>query len=98
MNQATYRDLLQVPGVGPLSARRIVDARREHRFRELSELQRVGVVTKRARHFLLLDGRYFGGRGVMASQLMYLPDESESYQISLWDDGQTPQLVATPAR
>jgi predicted DNA-binding helix-hairpin-helix protein len=94
VNRATYRELLQVPGVGPLSARRIVDARRGHRFRELSELQTVGVVTKRARHFLLLHGRYFGGRDVMASQLMYEPDESESYQMSLWDRARSPQPPA----
>ncbi len=88
VNRATYGELLQVPGIGPLSARRIVNARRDHRFHELSELQTLGVVTKRARHFLLLDGRYFGGRGVMASQLLEEPDESETYQMSLWDSRQ----------
>jgi len=85
VNRATYRELLQVPGVGPLSARRIVDARRSYKFRDLPALQVMGVVTKRARHFLLLDGRYLGGRSVMASQILHLPDESEPYQASLWD-------------
>jgi putative DNA modification/repair radical SAM protein len=85
VNRATYSELLQVPGVGPLSARRIVDARRSYRFRDLPALQVMGVVTKRARHFLLLDGRYLGGRSVMASQILHLPDESEAYQASLWD-------------
>jgi predicted DNA-binding helix-hairpin-helix protein len=96
VNRATYRDLLQVPGIGPLSARRIVNERRNYRFHELSELQTLGVVTKRARHFLLLDGRYFGGRGVMASQLLHLPDESEAHQTSLWGGAQTPQPSFVP--
>ena len=85
VNRAAYRELLQVPGIGPLSARRIVDARRGRAFRDLAELQIMGVVTKRARHFLLVSGRYLGGRSVMASQLLHLPDESDSYQMSLWD-------------
>jgi len=85
VNRAAYRELLQVPGIGPLSARRIVDARRGRAFRDLAELQIMGVVTKRARHFLLLNGRYLGGRSVMASQILHLPDESEPYQMSLWD-------------
>jgi len=85
VNRASYRELLQVPGIGLLSARRIVDARRSYAFRDLPALQTMGVVTKRARHFLLLDGRYYGGRSVMASQLLHLPDESDTYQMSLWD-------------
>ena len=93
VNRATYGELLQIPGVGPLSARRIVNARRGQRLWELSELQTLGVVTKRARHFLLLDGRYFGGRGVMMSQLLHLPNESESYQMSLWDSRQEREPV-----
>lgn len=76
VNRASYRELLQVPGIGPLGAKRIVEVRRRRAFREPSELQAIGVVTKRARHFLLLDGRYFGGRDVMHAQLRLL-DETE---------------------
>ena len=97
VNRASYRELLQVPGIGPLSARRIVENRRSYRFRDLSALGAMGVVTKRARHFLLLDGRYFGGRGVMASQLLHLPDESESYQMSLWDPAKALEPVVSLA-
>ncbi len=96
VNRASYRELLQVPGIGPLSARRIVDARRRYAFRDLPALQTMGVVTKRARHFLLLDGRYHGGGGVMASQLLHLPDESDTYQMSLWDSTGALQPVAGP--
>ena len=97
VNRASYRELLQVPGIGPLSARRIVENRRSYQFRDLSTLGAMGVVTKRARHFLLLDGRYFGGRGVMASQLLHLPDESESYQMSLWDPARALEPVVSLA-
>lgn len=79
VNRASYRELLQAPGVGPLGAHRIVELRRTRAFREPSELQAIGVVTKRARHFLLLDGRYFGGEAVMHSQLRLFdePDQPE---------------------
>jgi predicted DNA-binding helix-hairpin-helix protein len=97
VNRASYRELLQVPGIGLLSARRIVGARRGYTFRDLSALQTIGVVTKRARHFLLLDGRYYGGRSVMASQLLHLPDDSDTYQISLWDPREALQPVAVLA-
>jgi putative DNA modification/repair radical SAM protein len=82
VNRASYRELLQVPGIGLVGARRIVELRRLRAFRDPSELQATGVVTKRARHFLLLDGRYFGGQSVMHSQLR-LFDEVERPQAVL---------------
>lgn len=90
VNRAPYRDLLLVPGIGPLSARRIVQARRQRSFRNPTELAAVGVVTKRACHFLLVDGRFFGGRGVMLAQLRQAEDLGPR-QLSLWET--TPQPV-----
>ena len=52
INRAPLRDLLRVPGIGPVSARRIVIARREGRL-GLDELKRIGVVLKRAQYFIL---------------------------------------------
>jgi predicted DNA-binding helix-hairpin-helix protein len=47
-----------VPGIGPTSARRILKAKRAgFRFRNLKELARIGVVTKRANPFLEINGR-----------------------------------------
>lgn len=57
VNKASLDQLLRVPGIGPLSARRIVSLRRTYRIRELNELKNLGVTIKRAAPFLLLNGR-----------------------------------------
>ena len=62
VNRATYDELLRVPGIGPISAKRILALRAERAFHELRDLSRLGVAVKRARQFLLLDGSYLGDR------------------------------------
>ena len=57
VNTVPERELLRVPGIGPLSARRIVALRRTARIRSLRDLSRLGVAVSRARGFLLLDGK-----------------------------------------
>ena len=56
VNTADYETLLRVPGIGPVSARRILSARR---WRSLDEdaLKKLGVVLKRARYFITCSGR-----------------------------------------
>ena len=56
INRASFQDLLKVPGVGPLAAKRLYRARKEHRFTNLQELKNLGVVTKRAKPFILING------------------------------------------
>jgi predicted DNA-binding helix-hairpin-helix protein len=57
VNSAPYEELLRVPGIGPLAARRIVAQRGSIVLRGLSDLRRLGVITHRAAGFLLLRGR-----------------------------------------
>jgi len=57
VGSATYEDLLRVPGIGPLSARRLVSERTTTVFRGLSDLRKAGVITSRAGGFLTLSGR-----------------------------------------
>ena len=57
VNRASYEELLRVPGIGPVSARRIVTLRREHRFADAAQLKRAGVAVARAAPFILIDGR-----------------------------------------
>jgi predicted DNA-binding helix-hairpin-helix protein len=54
---ASYEELVRVPGIGPLTARRIVDQRARVSLRGLADLRRVGVMTTRAGGFLTLRGR-----------------------------------------
>jgi predicted DNA-binding helix-hairpin-helix protein len=54
---ASYEQLLRVPGVGPRSARRIVNERGTAVLTGLADLRSFGVVTTRAAGFLTLGGR-----------------------------------------
>jgi predicted DNA-binding helix-hairpin-helix protein len=54
---ASAEELVRVPGIGPLTARRIVAERRSTIVRGLADLRRLGVVTTRAAGFLTLGGR-----------------------------------------
>jgi putative DNA modification/repair radical SAM protein len=60
INQATFKTLLRIPGVGPTAAKRIWRVRKEHRFTDINELKNVGVVVKRAKPFILLNGKRQG--------------------------------------
>jgi predicted DNA-binding helix-hairpin-helix protein len=57
VQSADYETLVRVPGVGPLTARRIVDARASEVFRGLADLKAIGVLTNRAAGFLTIRGR-----------------------------------------
>lgn len=54
VNSASYSDLLRVPGIGPISATRILHSRP---LREECELMRMGVIIGRARPFIRMQGK-----------------------------------------
>jgi putative DNA modification/repair radical SAM protein len=83
VNRASYEELLRVPGVGPVSARRIVALRSTCTLRDLKELSRVGVAVRRARQFALLDGRYLGNNA--PADRPTAVQELDPVQLSLWD-------------
>lgn len=56
INQADYRMLLRVPGLGYKSATRIVKARRMGRL-DFTDLKKMGVVLKRAMYFITCNGK-----------------------------------------
>jgi putative DNA modification/repair radical SAM protein len=84
VNRASHDELLRVPGIGPISAKRILALRTELIFRDLRGLSRLGVAVKRARQFLLLDACYLGDR-VLAGRPTAVRDLSP-VQLSLWRD------------
>ncbi|WP_371829262.1 putative DNA modification/repair radical SAM protein [Natranaerovirga hydrolytica] len=59
INQASYEELLRVPGIGTKSAYRIINQRRCSRIR-VEDLQKIGVVYKRAKYFVTCNGTYEG--------------------------------------
>ena len=90
--RAEYETLLRVPGIGPVSARRIVSARRVSHLR-YEDLSRLGVVLKRAQFFITCGGRMRSGLRFSAGTLLcqleavergQLP-QAEAQQLSLFD-------------
>ena len=59
INEASYRDLLRVPGIGKISARRIIQSRKFGKsFKKLQELKNIGVVINRAEPFIKMNSNY----------------------------------------
>ncbi len=56
INRASHDQLLRIPGVGPKSAQRIVNVRRQHSIDAWRDLQAMGVVRKRAWPFIVFSG------------------------------------------
>ena len=89
---ADMETLLRVPGIGPVSAQRIVSARRNTYIR-FEDLQKLGVVMKRAQFFITCGGRMRPGLHFSPATLLQqleavergdLP-HSEAQQLSLFD-------------
>lgn len=57
INTADRIQLLRIPGIGPLSAKRIMKARNRRLIKEHGELQALGVHMERAMPFILINGR-----------------------------------------
>jgi len=59
VNSASYRELLRVPGIGKISARRIIEFRKQNiLFKDMEDLKNIGVSTKRAETFVKLNNSY----------------------------------------
>ena len=100
VNSASYETLLRVPGIGVLSAKRILLARKTAKL-DYKALKKLGVVLKRAQYFILCCGKQIEGLKITESAVMRsLISESniktlenngisfgnETRQLSLFDD------------
>jgi putative DNA modification/repair radical SAM protein len=79
VNKADFWELLRVPGIGRISARRIVERRMKERITRLSELSKMGTVVKRARQFITLEGRFF-------PTSPEIPVDEKDKQLFLWEE------------
>ena len=91
INTASREELLRVPGIGTVSTRRILYARRARKL-EHEDLRKLGVVMKRAQYFITCKGRILDGvcrrpdsilRNLAALERAALP-ASEGEQLSLF--------------
>lgn len=71
LNRADYETLLRVPGIGVLSAKKIMAARRERQLR-LDDLKRLRLVMKRASWFITCNGQYGAARVPQAESLRFM--------------------------
>ena len=58
INNASYYDLLKVPGIGIKSAQKIIACRKNFKI-TFNDLKKLGIVLKRAKYFITCNGRYF---------------------------------------
>lgn len=93
INKADYFTLLRVPGIGIISAKKIIAARRQFQL-DFESLKKLGVVLKRAKYFIICKGKYFDkvykfNQSFIETNLMYqernfLP-QPEFKQLSLFE-------------
>jgi len=58
INKVSYYDLLKIPGIGPKSAKKIISSRKYFKI-EFSDLKKMNVSIKRAKYFILCNGKYY---------------------------------------
>ena len=57
LNKASREQLMMVPGIGPKGADSILRARRHHKLMSFDDLKKLGVVSRRAAPYVLVDGK-----------------------------------------
>lgn len=81
INKASPDQLLRVPGIGPKSARKILQVRRQYKLRSPFDLKNMGISLKRAQKFITFDGKYFD-----SSRWLLDPARYEYEQLSLFKE------------
>lgn len=93
INTADYFTLLKIPGIGVISAKKIIRARRTFLL-DFEALKKLGVVLKRAKYFITCKGKYFNtitkfNQNFIETNLIYQERTSipqpELKQLSLFD-------------
>lgn len=93
VNKASMEELLRIPGIGMVSAKRIVRQRRFSAVR-FEDLKKMGVTVKRAKYFVTCGGRYRGGIDLDPGRIRscLLPDHGEE-QLSMFGGNDIGLLV-----
>jgi len=78
INKASFEELLRVPGIGRISAKRIIHLRKTTKLKELEQLKKLGVVAKKARRFVAVDGKFYPGEEE--------PKPEIDKQLFLWEE------------
>jgi predicted DNA-binding helix-hairpin-helix protein len=59
INEAEYKDLIRIPGIGPRSAKKIIECQlNRNKLNKYSQLQKLGIRIKTAKPFIKVDGKW----------------------------------------
>lgn len=84
INRVSYYQLLRIPGLGPTSAKRIISYRKLGKLK-YDDLKKIGVVLKRAKYFITVNGEYRGLRednSLKIKEMLAISDTSNIQQLS----------------
>jgi predicted DNA-binding helix-hairpin-helix protein len=82
---ASLTQLLRVPGVGPLVARRIVTARRTTTIRSVGDLRKLGAVVSRAAGFLAVGGKRLRRERWMEQLTLWAPEDEVGMNVQTYE-------------
>lgn len=84
INDASIEELLRVPGIGVRSVYKIINARRYSKL-SIESLKKMRVVLKRARDFITIGGKFFGGNTPFLP-IMQTDENNTFSQLSMFSD------------
>ncbi|MFH5837307.1 putative DNA modification/repair radical SAM protein [Proteiniclasticum sp. C24MP] len=86
VNKVSYEMLLRIPGIGLTSAKRIIRARKLASL-TYEGLKKMGIVLTRAKHFILINGKYHGNFA-MRPEFIYeaISKKKDQIQLSLFEE------------
>ena len=93
INKANYFTLIRVPGIGVISSKKIIKARRNFDL-NFDSLKKLGIVLKRAKYFITCKGKYYDkvykfNESFIETNLVYQErntlNKSDFEQLSLFD-------------
>lgn len=80
INSASKEELLRVPGIGRIGCERILKLRKQKRVSDLEELRKIGIIVKKARDFITLNGKFYPSKKKESLSL------KEEKQLFLWEE------------
>ena len=69
INEASYYDLLKIPGIGPRNAQKIISTRKYYKL-EFKDLKKMNISLKRAKYFILCNGKYFTDTNIFNKKII----------------------------
>ena len=69
INEASYYDLLKIPGIGPRNARKIISTRKYYKL-EFNDLKKMNISLKRTKYFILCNGKYFTDKNMFNKKII----------------------------